>query len=81
MRRRVLTQELSRRAACREYKLGWHTLKQVLAYKDATQPSERRRAPWDLTMRTANRLPESWTFSSAINVASSTRPCLASVPS
>ncbi len=43
VRRRVLTQELSKRAACREYELGWHTLTKILAH-DAP-PGYRRKQP------------------------------------
>jgi transposase len=43
IRRRVLTGELGRRAACREYKLGWHTLKKILAYEEP--PGYRRKQP------------------------------------
>ncbi len=43
VRRRVLTQELSKRAACREYELGWHTLTKILAH-DAP-PGYRRQQP------------------------------------
>lgn len=32
VRRQVLTNELSRRAACEKYHLGWHTLKKILAH-------------------------------------------------
>jgi hypothetical protein len=31
--RRVLTGEISKRAACREYDLGWHTLKKMLEHE------------------------------------------------
>ena len=31
VRRRVLTGQLSQRTACREYSLGWWTLKKILA--------------------------------------------------
>jgi transposase len=34
VRRQVLTGELSRRAACRKYGLGWHTLKKILAHEE-----------------------------------------------
>jgi len=34
VRRQVLTNELSRRAACRKYGLGWHTLKKILAHEE-----------------------------------------------
>jgi len=33
IRRRVLTGEISKRAACREYDLGWHTLKKILEHE------------------------------------------------
>ncbi len=33
-RRRVLTGQLSKRAACREYRLSWHTLAKILAYEE-----------------------------------------------
>jgi transposase len=32
IRRRVLTGEISKRMACREYELGWHTLKKILEH-------------------------------------------------
>src|SRR5688572_31751254 len=34
VRRRVLTKELSQRAACKKYGLGWHTLKKILAHAE-----------------------------------------------
>ena len=34
VRRRVLTGELSKRAACREYELSWHTLAKILAHEE-----------------------------------------------
>ena len=34
VRRRVLTGELSKRAACREYQLSWHTLAKMLAHDE-----------------------------------------------
>ncbi|WP_419192778.1 IS21 family transposase [Kolteria novifilia] len=34
VRRRVLTGELSKRGACREYDLGWHTLTKILAHPE-----------------------------------------------
>lgn len=40
VRRQVLTNELSQRAACEKYKLGWHTLKKILAH--AEPPALRR---------------------------------------
>lgn len=32
VRRQVLTNEWSRRGACKKYGLGWHTLKKILAH-------------------------------------------------
>jgi len=48
VRRRVLTKELSKRAACKEYGLGWHTLKKILAHDQPPgyrqgQPREKRK--------------------------------------
>ena len=48
VRRRVLTKELSKRAACKEYGLGWHTLKKILAHAEPpgyrqSQPREKRK--------------------------------------
>jgi len=43
VRRRVLTRELSKRAACREYELSWHTLKKILAHEEP--PGYRRKQP------------------------------------
>ena len=34
VRRRVLTGELSKRAACSEYRLSWHTLKKILTHEE-----------------------------------------------
>src|SRR4029079_10602267 len=34
VRRLVLTNELSQRAACEKYNLGWHTLKKILAHAE-----------------------------------------------
>jgi transposase len=34
IRRRVLTKELSKRAACKKYDLGWHTLAKILAHDE-----------------------------------------------
>ena len=34
VRRQVLTNELSRRAACKKYGLGWHTLTKILAHDE-----------------------------------------------
>ena len=34
VRRQVLTNELSQRAACQKYGLGWHTLKKILTYPE-----------------------------------------------
>ncbi len=41
VRRRVLTGQLSKRAACREYKLSWHTLTKILAHQEP--PGYRRK--------------------------------------
>ena len=43
VRRRVLTGELSKRTACREFKLSWHTLAKMLAY--AEPPGYRQKVP------------------------------------
>lgn len=43
IRRRVLTKELSKRAACREYELGWWTLAKILEH--AEPPGYRREKP------------------------------------
>lgn len=43
VRRQVLTNELSRRAACRKYGLGWHTLKKILAHTEP--PGYRQQQP------------------------------------
>jgi transposase len=43
VRRQVLTNELSQRAACEKYRLGWHTLKKILAH--AEPPGYRQRQP------------------------------------
>jgi transposase len=43
VRRQVLTGELSRRAACRKYGLGWHTLKKILAHDEP--PGYRQSGP------------------------------------
>ena len=43
IRRRVLTKELSQRAACVEYAVGWWTLKKILAYTEP--PGYRRTKP------------------------------------
>ncbi|MGI9456577.1 MAG: hypothetical protein ACR2NU_08450 [Aeoliella sp.] len=34
VRRRVLTGEISKRQACREYDLSWHVLKKILAHEE-----------------------------------------------
>jgi hypothetical protein len=34
VRQRVLAKKLSQRAACKEYGLGWHTLKKILAHDE-----------------------------------------------
>lgn len=48
IRRQVLTNELSRRAACRKYGLGWQTLKKILAHTEPpgyrqSQPRPKRK--------------------------------------
>ena len=48
VRRQVLTGELSQRAACREYGLGWHTLKKILSHEEPpgyrqSQPRPKRK--------------------------------------
>ena len=43
VRRRVLTGQLSKRAACRKYDLSWHTLKKILAHQEP--PGYRRKQP------------------------------------
>jgi hypothetical protein len=43
VRRQVLTHELSQRAACQKYKLGWHTVKKILTH--AEPPGDRQREP------------------------------------
>jgi len=43
VRRRVLTNELSKRAACKEYNLGWHTLGKILAHDEP--PGYRKSKP------------------------------------
>ncbi len=43
VRRRVLTFELSKRAACKEYGLGWHTLAKILAHDEP--PGYRQQQP------------------------------------
>ena len=48
VRRRVLTRELSQRQACKEYSLGWHTLKKILAHAEPpgyyqSQPRQKRK--------------------------------------
>jgi transposase len=48
VRRQVLTNELSQRAACKKYGLGWHTLKKILAHAEppgyrTSQPRPKRK--------------------------------------
>ena len=43
IRRRVLTGEISKRRACREYELHWLTLKKILSHEEP--PGYRRSAP------------------------------------
>ena len=47
VRRRVLTGELSKRAACREYDLSWHTLEKILSHQEPPgyQQKQPRRKP------------------------------------
>ena len=45
VRRQVLTHELSRRAACRNYGLGWHTLKKILAHEEPPGYRQSQRRP------------------------------------
>src|SRR6476469_1632017 len=50
--RHVLTNELSRRGACKKYGLGWHTLKKILAhdeppdYRQSQPRTNRKLAPF-----------------------------------
>ena len=52
VRRQVLTGELSQRAACEKYHLGWHTLKKILAhaeppgYRQSQARPKRKLAPF-----------------------------------
>ena len=43
IRRQVLTNELSRRGACKKYGLGWHTLTKILMYDEP--PGYRKSRP------------------------------------
>jgi transposase len=48
VRRQVLTNELSKRAACKKYVLGWHTLNKILAHEEPpgyrqSQPRKKRK--------------------------------------
>ena len=48
VRLQVLTKELSQRAACKKFGLGWHTLKKILAHAEppgyrASQPRKKRK--------------------------------------
>lgn len=43
VRRQVLTNELSQRAACKKYSLGWHTLKKILTHDEP--PGYRKSQP------------------------------------
>ena len=43
VRRQVLTKELSQRAACKKYGLGWHTLTKILAHDEP--PGYRKSRP------------------------------------
>jgi len=49
VRRQVLTNELSKRGACKKYGLGWHTLTKILAHDEPpgyrqAQPAPQQRA-------------------------------------
>jgi transposase len=52
VRRRVLTRELTQRQGCKEYSLGWHTLKKILAhdeppgYRQSQPRAKRKLAPF-----------------------------------
>lgn len=52
VRHRVLAKKLSQRAACKEYALGWHTLKKILAhdeppgYRQSQPRAKRKLAPF-----------------------------------
>ena len=37
IRRRVLTGEITKRAACREYRLDWKILKRILEHEEPTE--------------------------------------------
>jgi len=43
IRRRVLNKEISKRQACQEYSLGWHTLKRILEHEEP--PPYRQKKP------------------------------------
>ncbi len=43
VRRRALTGKLSKRAACREYDISWHTLEKMLTHEEP--PGYRQRLP------------------------------------
>ena len=51
VRRRVLAGEISKREACREYRLHWDTLTKILTHEEP--PGYRRQQP-----RQENRQPE-----------------------
>jgi hypothetical protein len=40
-----MTNELNRRAACKEYELGWHMLKKILTHDKP--PGYRLSQPWE----------------------------------
>ena len=42
VRRRVLTGELSQRAACRQYGVSWHTLKKILEHEEPPRYRQQR---------------------------------------
>ena len=48
IRRRVLTRELSKRAACKKYQIEWRTLQRILKHEDPTgyqmkEPRQKRK--------------------------------------
>ena len=45
VRRRLLTNQLSKRAACREYDLSWHTLAKILSHVEPPGYHQRKPRP------------------------------------
>ena len=68
VRRRVLTGELSKRAACQEYDINWRTLGKMLAH--AEPPGYRRRVS---AIEVRSVLP-SWMFAPSVNPFHEGRP-------